>query len=167
MLGQSAIKILILETQMIIAADISLQLSKLGYNVIGINIRAEDALKTIENKRPDIVLMNLKTQGCEERIRTARIIRRNFRIPVVFISGHTDKELFRQIIDAQPFAFISKPFEINDLQRGLNTALDRISAEDIWKVNIGHSPAEAPSLEPSGFSHLPFGRRGRPFGQLR
>jgi AmiR/NasT family two-component response regulator len=151
---------------MIIAADVSLQLSKLGYNVIGINIHAEDALKTIENKRPDIVLMNLKMQGSEERIRTARIIQRNFRIPVVFISGHTDRELFKQIIQAQPFAFIAKPFEMKDLKRGLNTALDRMRTEDIWKVNISHSPAEKPSSEPSGFSDLPFGKRRLPFGQL-
>lgn len=167
MLRQSSIKILILESQMIIAADISLQLSKLGYNVIGINIHAADALKTIENKRPDIVLMNLNGQGREERISTAGIIQRNFRIPVVFISGHTDREVFKQIIQAQPFAFIAKPFERRDLQRGLNTALNRMRTEDIWKVNIRHSPAEAPFPEPSGFSFLPFGRRGLPFGQWR
>ncbi|MEZ4930861.1 MAG: hypothetical protein R2788_01860 [Saprospiraceae bacterium] len=52
------------------------------------------------------------------------------------------------------------------MKRGLNTALDRMRTEDIWKVNIRHSPAEKPSSEPSGFSDLPFGKRRLPFGQL-
>ncbi len=164
MLRQSAIKILILESQMIIAADVSLQLSKLGYDVIGINIRAEDALKTIENKRPDIVLMNIKMQGSERRIRTARVILENYRIPVVFLSAHTDRELFKHVINAQPFAFITKPFERKDLQRGLKTALGRRNIEDFWKVNIRYSPAEVPTSEPPGSSDLPFGKRGLPFG---
>ena len=122
-------KILIIESQLIIAADISLQLLKLGYDVIGINTRSSDALKTIESNRPDIVLMNIKMQGNEGRIRTATIISKIFRIPVIFLSAHTDRELFKPIINAQPYAFITKPFEKKDLQRGLQTALDRMNTK--------------------------------------
>jgi AmiR/NasT family two-component response regulator len=124
-------KILILESQMIIAADVSLQISKLGYEVIGINTQLEGILKTIESNRPDIVLMNLKPEETEERIKTAYFILKNFHIPVVFLSAHTDQEIFKKVINAQPYAFISKPFEIKDLQRGLKTALDRMDAEGL------------------------------------
>lgn len=129
MLTRPAPKILILESQLIIAADVSLQLLKLGYDVIGINIHAGDTLENIENNRPDIVLMNIKMQDKEERIRTATIISKIFRIPVIFLSAHTDREIFKQVINAQPYAFIAKPFEIKDLQRGLETALDRMNIE--------------------------------------
>ena len=40
-------KILMVEDDMIIAADISMQLTTFGYEVIGICTRVEDALKTI------------------------------------------------------------------------------------------------------------------------
>ena len=125
-------KILILESQMIIAADISLQFSKLGYDVIGINTRAEDALKTIETSHPDMVLINLEWQAEAEGLGTARIILETFRIPVIFLSADTDRELFRGIIAAQPYAFIAKPFEKKDLQRGVETALKRMTAEGLW-----------------------------------
>lgn len=125
-------KVLLLESQMIIAADVSLQLSKLGYEVIGINICSADALKTIESNRPDIVLMNIQSKGVEERIKAARIILKNFHIPIVFLSAHTGKEVFEQVINMQAYAFITKPFETEDLQRGLQTALDRINTEGLW-----------------------------------
>jgi AmiR/NasT family two-component response regulator len=125
-------KVLLVESQMIIAADVSLQLSKLGYEVIGINICSADALKTIESNRPDIVLMNIQSKGIEERIKAARIILKNFQIPIVFLSAHTGKEVFEQVINTQAYAFITKPFKTEDLQRGLQTALDRINTEGLW-----------------------------------
>jgi AmiR/NasT family two-component response regulator len=151
MLRLSALKILILENQMIIAADVSLQLSKLGYQVIGINTCAEDALKTIENNRPDIVLMNLKTQNTAKRLRTAGIILKTFQIPVIFLSAHTDGEVFEQIIPIQPYAFITKPFDIKDLQRGINTALQRMTAEGNENDNSIHISAKTIRMNHSDF----------------
>jgi CheY-like chemotaxis protein len=53
------IKILIVEDEMIIAANISLQLSSLGYEVTGIIPRGEAALTNIKQNQPDIVLMDI------------------------------------------------------------------------------------------------------------
>jgi CheY-like chemotaxis protein len=122
-------KILILESQLIVASDVSLQLSKLGYDVIGINTQSEEALKTIENNRPDIILMNIGMRGKVNGIKVAQIILETYQIPVVFLSAHTDQDIFKQVIHIQPYAFITKPFDKKDLQRGIETALDRMVAE--------------------------------------
>ena len=124
-------KILIVENKLIIAADVCLQCSRLGYDVIGINSRTEDALKTIEVNRPDIVLMSIGIKGKTNGLATARIILDRFRIPVVLMSSYTDKTTFSQIIDVKPYAFISKPFEKEDLKRGIETALFRMAAEGL------------------------------------
>ena len=124
-------KILIVENQLIIAADVCLQCSKLGYDVIGINSRTEDVLKTIEVNRPDIVLMNIGMKGQTDRLATARIILDSFQIPVVLLSSYIDKNIFNQVIDIKPYAFISKPFEKKDLQRGIETALFRMAVEGL------------------------------------
>lgn len=128
---QSAPKILILENQMIIAADVALQLSKLGYKVIGINTCTKDALKTIEAYRPNIVVMNIEFEGNAKGLKTARTILDTFQTPVVFISANTDKEIFKGVIAAQAYAFITKPFDKKDLRRGIETALNRIAAEGL------------------------------------
>lgn len=132
MLTQLVPKILILESQMIIAADVYLQLSKLGYNVIGINTRPEDILKIIQNNCPDIVIMNIEKNEKIGQLKIARSILEMHQIPVVFLSANTDKELFKGLIDTQPYAFITKPFDEKDLKRGIETALKRMVAEGFW-----------------------------------
>ena len=136
MLTHVAPKILILESRMIIAADVSLQFSKLGYDVIGINTSTEDALKTIEMNRPDIIVMNIEFEGNAKGLKTARTILNTYQTPVVFISANTDKEIFKSVIAAQPYAFITKPFNKKDLLRGIETALNRMTAEGLWTKRI-------------------------------
>lgn len=135
MLAHLAPKILILETRMIIAADVSLQFSKLGYDVIGINAHSEDALKVIPNNRPDIIIMNIETQG-KTGLKTAHFILETYQIPVVFLSATTDKETFKEAIAAKPYAFISKPFDREDLKIGIETTLKRMTAEGLWDKSI-------------------------------
>ena len=131
----SPLKILILESQLIVASDVSLQLSKLGYDVIGINTRSEDAFKTIERNRPNLVLMNIEMQGngSESGISIARIISETLKIPVVFLSAHSGRKIFEHVIKAHPYAFIAKPFDNKGLQRGIETALDRMVVEQLWE----------------------------------
>ena len=52
-------KILIVEDEMIIAANISLQLTNLGYEVTGILSKGEEALVHIEQNQPDILLLDI------------------------------------------------------------------------------------------------------------
>ena len=126
-------KILILESQMIIAADVSLQFSKLGYDVIGINTQLEDALITIQNNRPDIVIMNIVRQGKATGFKMASSLLKTLHIPVVFLSASTDKETFNKAVEVQPYAFITKPFDEKDLKRGIETTLKRMVAEGLWE----------------------------------
>ena len=53
-------KILIVEDEMVIAANISLELTKLGYDVTGIIPRGEEALVHMKENTPDIILMDLQ-----------------------------------------------------------------------------------------------------------
>lgn len=146
-------KILILESQMMIAADVSLQFLKLGYDVIGINTCSEDAFKTIEDQHPDIVLTSIQLRGSVNGLQTARTILKRFQIPVVFLSANTDVDVFKSIIEMQAYAFISKPFEEKDLQKGIETALNRMISEGKWPKHA----LKGQHKIPPGFSDKPFG----------
>jgi len=124
-----ALKILMVEDDMIIAADISTQLTKLGYQVIGINIRGEDALNMIENNRPDLVLMDIVLTGKMNGIETAQIVSEKFQIPVIFLTSNSDDATFQKALTAQPYAFISKPFQKSELARTLKLTFQRIAVE--------------------------------------
>ena len=122
-------KILMVEDDMIIAADISMQLTKLGYEVVGINTRAEDALAYIADNRPDIILMDIVLTGKMNGIEAARIILERYQVPVVFLTSNSDDATFQEAIAARPYAFIAKPFQRSDLERTLKVALQRIAVE--------------------------------------
>lgn len=120
-------KILLVEDDMIIAADLSMQLSKLDYDVIGINTRAEDAIMTIEGNRPDMILMDIILNGKMDGIEAAQIILDRFQIPLIFITSNTDDATFQRALVTKPHAFISKPFQKSDLERSMKIALQQVT----------------------------------------
>lgn len=122
-------QILIIEDEMIIAADLSLQLTKLGYEVTGIQTRAEDALKTLEQTRPDIILMDIVLSGEMNGIDAAQIVFDKYKIPVIFLTSNFDDATFEKAKATKPYAFISKPFRKDDLRRAIEITLERISDE--------------------------------------
>ena len=129
-------KILIVEDEMIIAADISMQLTKLGYNVVGIQTRAEDAIQTIEINRPDIILMDIVLSGKMDGIAAAQHILNTTRVPVIFLTSNNDDATFQRALTAKPYAFIDKPFKKSDLSRGLEIALGHIASEQTVEKEV-------------------------------
>ena len=127
---QNPLNILIVEDEMIIAADISIQLAQLGYEVTGINTKAEDAISTIENNPPDIVLMDINLAGRMNGIQAAEYILEYFKIPVIFLTSSTDEATFQKAVAAKPYAFITKPFQEIDLQRAIELTQKRMEVEE-------------------------------------
>jgi len=125
----SAVKILIVEDEMIIAADISMMLESIGYEITGIIPRGEDALISVENRPPDLVLMDINLKGALDGVETSRIIFERHQIPVIFLTANADDATFARAKTTRPYAFISKPFQPADLQRAIELALTRLAEE--------------------------------------
>jgi DNA-binding LytR/AlgR family response regulator len=132
--------VLIVEDEMIIAADMSMQLSKVGYDVIGINTRGEDALKTLESNLPDVILMDIVLSGRMSGIDTALLILEKYQIPIIFLTSNTDDETFQRALMAKPFAFVSKPFQIKEIERSLKLALRRV--DEMRATNTGFDASD-------------------------
>jgi DNA-binding LytR/AlgR family response regulator len=124
-----AIKILIVEDEMVIAANISLQLSELGYEVTGILPRGEEAVSHIKIDKPDIVLLDIRLKGEMDGIETAHEIQKHYSIPIIYLTANADEAHFNRAKETHPYAFISKPFKKLDLQRAIELTVDRISLE--------------------------------------
>ncbi len=123
------IKILIVEDDMITAADISMQLTQSGYEVSGITPRGEDALKSIEATRPDLVLMDINLKGALDGVETAQKIYGQHGIPLIFLTANADSSTFSRAKAAKPYAFISKPFQPSDLEHAIELTLERVMDE--------------------------------------
>ncbi|MCF6130061.1 response regulator [Flavobacterium sp. AS60] len=132
---EEKIKILIVEDEMIIAANISLQLTHLGYEVIGIIPRAEEVLPLIRQQQPDILLLDINLKGDLDGIDLAHLIQHEYKIPVIFLTANSDETHFNRAKAVNPYAFISKPFKKLDLQRAIELTILRIEEENTKKEN--------------------------------
>mgnify|MGYP003473637111 FL=1 len=113
-------KILIVEDEMIIAANISLQLTTLGYEVTGIIPRGEEALMHFRQNKPDIVLLDIQLKGDLDGIETAKLMQKESEIPIIYLTANADEAHFNKAKSTNPYAFISKPFKKLDLQRAFS-----------------------------------------------
>ena len=123
------IKILIIEDQLIIAADMQLQLVQMGYEVIGIHQCPDEAILTIQKDQPDLVMIDIGWSTNYSGIKTAQYILATTFVPILFLSYSLDQTTFQKIKQIKSYAFIPKPFQQTDLQKGIKTALERIAWE--------------------------------------
>ena len=125
-----SIKILVVEDEMIIAANISLQLTSLGYEVSGNVPRGEEALIHIKENRPDIVLLDINLKGKLDGIETAVLMQKDDNIPIIYLTANADDHHFNRAKATNPYAFISKPFKKLDLQHAIELTISRIMAQE-------------------------------------
>ena len=88
--------ILIVEDEAIVAKDIQQSLKKAGYNVVGVASTGEKAIELANEKKPDLVLMDIMLKGPMSGIEAAEEIRLALNIPVVFLTAYADESTFNK-----------------------------------------------------------------------
>jgi len=121
--------ILIVEDELIIAANLSLQLTHLGYEVIGIIPRAEEVLFQISKQIPDIILMDINLKGDLDGIEVVHLIQKEYKIPIIYLTANSNEAHFNRAKETNPYAFVSKPYKKLELQRAIELTLVRIQEE--------------------------------------
>ena len=134
---QILLKILIVEDEMLIAANLAMQLENIGYEILGIIPRGEDALIAVKKERPDLVLMDINLKGEIDGIETASRMQMLGPIPIIYLTANSDEANFSRAKATNPYAFLSKPFKKLDLKHAIELASDKILAEkNILPPNI-------------------------------
>lgn len=117
------VKILIVEDEQIVAKNIEKRLTAAGYKVVASVSTGEEAIEKVKSTAPDIILMDIKLKGKIDGIETADILRKNYQLPVIFLTSYTDEETFQRAKNTEPFGYLIKPFETKDLNRAVELAL--------------------------------------------
>ena len=118
-------KILLVEDDDIIAKVEDWRLKNLGYEVCGRALSGAEAMELVVNGKPDLVLMDINIRGEVDGIETAKMIKKGFNIPVVFVTSHSDGPTLERAKAANPDGFIVKPFDDNDLRVAIELALKK------------------------------------------
>ena len=119
---EAARRILIVEDQRLIAADLENTLRKLGYVVVGNVSSGEDAISTSDQVRPELVLMDVRLRGDMDGIHAAQIIRDQFNVPVVFLTAYADEETILRAKKTTPYGYLVKPFNERELRATIEIA---------------------------------------------
>ncbi len=122
-------RILVVEDECIVALDIKERLESLGYDVPTTVAAGEKAIEQAGLLRPDLVLMDIHLQGQMDGIEAADQIRRQFGIPVIYLTANADHRTVERAKFTQPFGYVIKPFEERELHTTIEVALYKHQSE--------------------------------------
>ncbi len=123
------IRILVVEDERIVGEDIQNSLETLGYYVTNIVSSGKMALTEVENNPPDIILMDIVLNSPLSGIDVAEKIKKEFDIPVVYLTAYADMETLNKAKLTEPYGYILKPFNMLELQSTLEMALYKYRME--------------------------------------
>jgi PAS domain S-box-containing protein len=122
-------RILIVEDEAIVAKDIENGLKELGYAVLAVASSAEQAIQQTAALRPDLILMDIRLRGVMDGIQAAEQIHAHFDIPVVYLTAYADADTLQRAKITQPFGYVVKPFELEELHGAIEMALYKHGTE--------------------------------------
>jgi two-component system, response regulator PdtaR len=128
-------RILVVEDEFITAADITHTLGEMGFTVLPAVDNGREAIEKAGELAPDLILMDINLIGDMTGIEAAGRIRDLYRIPIVFLTAHSEHSTVERSFSSNPSGYIIKPFDPSDLRVNIEMAL--------FKHGMGHRPERA------------------------
>jgi len=125
-----AIKILIVEDNVIIADDMQTMLEDIGYEIVGNVIDFEQAEQVLSKNYVDLVLIDIILSSDKTGIDLGQHIRENYNLPFIFVTSNSDKATVEIAKKVKPNGYLVKPFEQEDLFTSIEIALSSFSYEN-------------------------------------
>jgi len=116
-------RILIVEDERIVAEDLMMVLSGMGYTVIGIAGTADTAIRSAREHLPDLIMMDISLAGTRDGIEAAETIRTFHDVPVIFLTAFSDEKIIERAKTALPYGYLLKPFRERELKIAIEIAL--------------------------------------------
>ncbi|AOP36632.1 histidine kinase [Leptospira tipperaryensis] len=109
-------KILIVEDEFLTALLMQKELRRIGYEITDHVSTGENAIDSVKNNPPDVILMDINLGGALDGISAAKQISSFQTIPIIFVTGYTDKETKEKAQSIRPLGYLIKPIEINQIK---------------------------------------------------
>ncbi|AFY32676.1 diguanylate cyclase domain-containing protein [Calothrix sp. PCC 7507] len=138
-------KILVVEDEKVLSSDIRNSLQNLGYSVSETTDSGENAIKTIAETNPHLVLIDICLAGEINGIHVVDIIQNHFHIPVLYLTEYSEDIRLHKKRLSEPFSYVLKPCAERDLKFAIEMALykhkitQKVQAEKQRLASIIHS----------------------------
>ena len=122
-------RIILVEDEIIVAMDIEQRLEMLGYDVVAHATSGEEALRYVDSKNPDLILMDIKLSGEMDGIETTAKIREVQDIPIIYLTAFADENTLQRARLTEAYGYLIKPFEDRELRSTIEMALHKYKIE--------------------------------------
>ncbi len=118
--------ILLVEDDFLVGMEVESGLTEAGYEVAGIAATAEEALALAAERRPALVVMDIRLAGERDGIDAALEIYRTLGIRSLFASAHVDTHVRTRAEAARPLGWVPKPYRVETLLAAIGRALREV-----------------------------------------
>lgn len=117
-------KILVVEDEALFLDTVLIILEEMGYKDLYSATSSSDALDIFVKAKPDLILMDINIKGEQDGIEVAHIINKSDKaVPIIFMTSVENTQTFERAKMTNPINYLVKPFEDDDLKRGIELAV--------------------------------------------
>ena len=124
----TAVRILLIEDEAVLALDLSDLLQAEGYVVVGIADNGPQALALYQAHPVDLVLCDIRIQGPWDGIETVTRLGDGQPVPVIYVSAYSDPAMRERALQTLPAAYLLKPVTPDSLRVAIELALYTLSS---------------------------------------
>lgn len=122
-------KIIIIEDDPTTVLLLKKFLTQENFSIVNVFDNGEELLNKIKHIQADLILMDIFLNGELNGIETSIKLKQFTSIPVVFLTTSFDKNIIEQANQSQPYGYILKPFENQQLVIAIKHAISKYEVE--------------------------------------
>lgn len=117
------LKILLIEDEFIISKDIKTQLGKNSFAQVTIAKDYNSAFYLFTSNTYDLIISDINLNTNKDGIEIITEFSKIKKVPVVYLTAYSDKDVIKRAEKTMPFAYILKPYNNNQLKVTINLAI--------------------------------------------
>lgn len=122
-------RVFVVEDDQVMMSFIQELLISENYQIVGSSETGEDAILSVIQLNPDIILMDIELAGYLDGVEAAERIRDSYLCPIIFMSGLSDNETVKRTMNNEAYAYLIKPFKARELIITLELTLFKYNSE--------------------------------------
>ncbi len=129
------IRIFALEDDLIQQENLQMTLDELGYDLVGLEEKAEGVLPKLKKSKADLILLDIQLSGAQDGIELAHHINQTGDYPIIYLTAFQDTATYERARLTQPHAYLLKPVNAISLQASIESAYQQVMQADVAPKN--------------------------------